>query len=88
MAAGLPFTGLRDFAVDPRMWLYVPQRVALAQRVVPMTIIADRLQLAAAAPDPDLTAIRRHFPALGIDIVIAPADEIDRVLSHTEGTAD
>jgi hypothetical protein len=86
MEAGLPFTGLRAFTVDPRMWLYVPHRTAVAQQVVPMTIIADRLQLACATADPDLSPIRRHFPELRIDVVIAPANEIDRVLSHAQGT--
>ncbi len=84
MDAGLPYTGLREFTVDPRMLLYVPYRVAVAQRIVPMTIIANRLQLASAVPDPDLTSLRRHFPGLEIDITIAPAAEIDSVLRRAE----
>lgn len=87
MDAGLPYTGLRDFAVDPRMWLYVPHAVALAQQVVPMTLIGNRLQVASAGSSPDLSVIRKHFPALQIDVTIAPAAEIHRVLAaHSDGT--
>lgn len=87
MDAGLPYTGLRGFDVDPRMWLYVPHPVAVAQQVVPMTLIGDRLQVASATPDPDLSTIRRHFPALEIDVSIAPAAEIRRVLAaHPDGS--
>jgi hypothetical protein len=87
MDTGLPYTGLRGFDVDPRMWLYVPHVVALAQQVVPMILIGDRLQVASATPEPDLSVVRRHFPMLEIDVTIAPAAEIRRVLaSHPDGT--
>jgi hypothetical protein len=86
LEAGLPYSGLRDFVVDARLWHYVPYRTALGLQVVPMTLIGDRLQLASAVPSPDLDALLRHFPALHVDIVIAPATEIDRVLSHAQGS--
>lgn len=83
--AGLRTTSLRDFTADPRMWHYLPLHEALELRVVPMTIIGDRLQVASATPDPDLDGLRRHFPVLQIDVVLAPADEIDRVLAAAQG---
>jgi hypothetical protein len=86
LESGLPYSGLRGFVVDPRMWHYVPHRTARALQVVPVTIIGDRLQLASAVPSPDLGPVLRHFPALAVDIVIAPATEIDRVLNHARGS--
>ncbi|WP_354699412.1 hypothetical protein DSM112329_05128 [Paraconexibacter sp. AEG42_29] len=84
-AGGHKSTTLQDFEADPRMWHYLPLHEALEQRVVPMTIIGNRLQVASATPDPDLAVLHRHFPALQIDVVIAPANEIDRVLAHAQG---
>lgn len=84
--AGPTTTALRDFVADPRMWHYLPLHEALELRVIPMTIIGNRLQVASAAPAPDLDSLRRHFPTLQIDVVIAPANEIDRVLAHAQGS--
>ncbi|MCW3013367.1 MAG: glycosyltransferase [Solirubrobacterales bacterium] len=86
MDAGLPYSGLRDFTVDARMWHYIPYRTALELRVVPMTLVGDRLQVVSAVPSPDLRRVLAHFPALRIDVVIAPAAEIDRVLAGVHGT--
>jgi hypothetical protein len=84
--AGLPFTALDGFVADPRMFHYLPLRAALELRVLPMTLIGDRLQVAAATATPDLVALRRHYPNLQVDLVVAPAEAIDRVLAHAEGT--
>lgn len=86
-AAGLPFTDLQGFAADRRMFHYLPLRDAVELRVLPMTVIGDRLQVAAAGVAPDLSALRRHYPNLQVDVVVAPAAAIDRVLADAQGPA-
>lgn len=86
LSNGLAYTGLRDFEPDPRLWHYIPVSFAVSNRVVPMLIVGDTLKVAAAEPDPDLTQLKTRFPALAVDIVIAPAPEIDRVLERAQRT--
>ncbi|MTD46128.1 hypothetical protein GKE82_18015 [Conexibacter sp. W3-3-2] len=88
LAANLPYTGLRGFDVDARLWRYVPLQLALKERVVPLTLVADELKVAAAHADPDLSALRTHFPNLRIGVVIAPAAEIDAALARVQGPQD
>lgn len=88
LAANLPYTGLRDFDVDARLWRYVPLQLALKQRVVPLTLVGDELKIAAAHPDPDLGSLRTHFPNLRLGLVIAPAVEIDAALARAQGPED
>jgi hypothetical protein len=85
MRSGLPFTGLRDFDCDPKLFHYVPLPMAVAQRVVPVVIVGDTLKVASAGPNPDISLLRRRFPALTVDIVIAPGREIDAVLQRAQG---
>jgi hypothetical protein len=84
---GLPYTGLRDFEPDPRLFHYVPLTYALANKLMPLLIVGDTLKLASAAPNPDLSLLRKRFPALTVDIVIAPGPEIDRVLERAQRTS-
>src|SRR4051812_21952119 len=77
--AGLPFTGLRDFRPDARQWGQVAPDWALRERVVPLVVVGGRLKLAAARPDPDLSALAGAYA--GVDVVIAPAAEIDAALA-------
>ena len=83
--AGLPYTGLRGFEVDPRLWRYVPLTVALTERIVPVILVGDVLTVAATRPDPDLAHLRRHFPNLQVSVAIAPAAEVDHVLHRAQG---
>jgi hypothetical protein len=85
MRSGLPFTGLRDFRCDPRLFHYAPLPLALAQRVVPIVIVGDTLKLASASPHPDISLLKQRFPYLAVDIVIAPGREIDAVLERAQG---
>lgn len=85
LQSGLPYTGLRDFEIDPRLLRYVPLRVATEEQIVPVVLIANTLTIAAPRPQPDLTTVRKHFPHLGIDVVIAPATEIAAALRRAEG---
>jgi hypothetical protein len=77
--AGLPFTGLRDFRPDERLWGRVAPEWAVRERVVPLVVVGDRLKVAAARPDPDLSALAGAYA--GVDVVIAPAAEIDAALA-------
>lgn len=85
--AGLPYTGLRDFTPDPKLFSYVPLSLATREVVVPVILVGDTLKVASARPDPDLSLVRSRFPYLSIDIVIAPAPEIDLALQRVPGTS-
>lgn len=86
MRHGLPFTGLRDFELDVRLFHYVPMPFAIQHRLLPMLVVGDTLKVASAVPDPDLSLLRTRFPYLAVDIVIAPGPEIDRVLERAQRT--
>jgi hypothetical protein len=88
LATNRPFTGLRDFTPDPKLFRYLPVAVAREQQVVPLLLVGDTLKIASAAADPDLQVLSSRFPALAVDIVIAPAAEIAAALDrmHPEGT--
>jgi hypothetical protein len=76
LRAGRPFEGLRGVRLDHRLFLYLPLAHARAERICPLLLVGDRLTLASAYPDPDLTPIARRFPNLELDLVISPRDEI------------
>lgn len=86
--AGLPYTGLRGFEVDPRLWHYVPQRLAVTERIVPVILVGSTLTIAATHPDPDLSHLRDAFPNLQLSVAIAPAPEIDHLLGQLDPTPD
>jgi hypothetical protein len=83
---GLPYTGLREFDADQRLFHYVPLQYAVQHRILPMLIVGDTLKIASATPEPDLSLLRTRFPYLAVDIVIAPGPEIDRVLERAQRT--
>lgn len=85
LQSGLPFSGLRGFEVDPRLLHYVPLKHAREALVAPMILIGNALKVASATPDPDLAPVRDHFPNLTVEIVIAPAAEIDAALGRVQG---
>jgi hypothetical protein len=85
LEAGLGYTGLRDFEPDPKLFHYLPPTLAAREQTVPVILVGDRLKVASARPDPDLSLVRRRFPYLAVDIVIAPAAEIDRALQRASG---
>lgn len=80
----LPYTGLRDFEPDAKLFHYLPISYALQHRIVPLLVVGDTLKVAASLPDPDLSLLRTRFPYLTVDIVIAPGSEIDRVLEDAQ----
>lgn len=77
LAHGLPYAGLRDAVHDASV---VPEEAARAARVVALRAGPDRVRLAAAEPEPDLSALRPHLGDRRAEIVIAAADEIDAIL--------
>jgi hypothetical protein len=84
---GLPYTGLREFTADPRLFHYVPLPYAVQHRILPMLIVGDTLKVASAVPEPDLSLLKTRFPYLAVDIVIAPGPEIDRALERAQRTS-
>ncbi len=87
LRSGLPFCGLRGFAVDPRLWHYVPTEIARRERVVPVVLVGDVLKVAAPSPDADLARVRRSFPQLEVELHLARPDEVDEVLAREEPVA-
>lgn len=79
---GLAFTGLRGFTVDPRLLHYVSRTEAEARCVVPVVLVGDTLKLASATPDPDLAFLRARFPALRVEVVLAPRSAIEAALAR------
>ncbi|HET7567398.1 MAG TPA: hypothetical protein VFJ91_05360 [Gaiellaceae bacterium] len=74
--SGLPFTDLRDFVPDERLFLYVPLVNAISERVVPIVLVDDRLHVASVYLQPRLEGVRRHFPKLDLAIEIAPRGQV------------
>jgi hypothetical protein len=80
--AARPFTGLRLFVPDPRLFVYLPVAIAVRERVCPLVLIGDSLKLASAFLDPDLSYLERRFPNLAVDLGIAPRSEILEALNR------
>jgi hypothetical protein len=85
---GLPFTGLRGFAADPRLFHYVPRDAAVARCVVPVVLVGDTLKLASATPDPELADVRARFPALRVEVVVAPRSAVEAALARAPAEAE
>jgi hypothetical protein len=84
LEANRPFTGLRDFTPDPKLFRYLPATLARSQQLVPLLLVGDSLKIASSIPNPDLSLLQRRFPALSVDIVIAPATEIAAALERMQ----
>ena len=82
MRSGRPYEGLRDFAPDPRLFLYVPLGVAIRERIVPLLLVSDTLVVASAYLDPDLSVVRERFPNLTVEVAVAPRGEILEALTR------
>lgn len=76
-AHGLPYAGLRDERHDSAI---VPDDLARASRVVALRAGVERVRLAAAEPEPDLSGLSDHLAGRTAEIAIAPRDEIDAIL--------
>ena len=85
MQSGVPYVGLRDLSPDPNLMLYVPASVARSGESVPLSLDQNRLQLACATPDADISPIRTRFPRLELELCISPADEISQLVARMSG---
>lgn len=74
--SGRAFQGLRGVVADARLFLYVPFSVANRERLLPLRLAGDTLQIASAFLDPDLGYLEGRFPNLHVDLVVSPRDEI------------
>jgi hypothetical protein len=77
---GLPFVGLRDHAHDPDLDRLVPPDAARTARAIPLTADDDRIRLAVADPDTDLSTLDRYLAGRQVDLALAPREEIDTIL--------
>jgi hypothetical protein len=82
LRSGRPFLGLRGFAPDHRLFLYVPLHVAQRERLVPLVLIGDSLKIACAYLDPDVEFLRQRFPNLHLDLVVSPRREVLEALQR------
>jgi Type II secretion system (T2SS), protein E, N-terminal domain len=76
---GLRYSGLRDIELDPRLLLYVPLEICERETVLPLSVTEEVLQVATAYPDPDLELVQGRFPALEVELVLAPLERIDEL---------
>jgi hypothetical protein len=88
--AGLPYVGLRDCERerDTPVSRIVPARAARAARVLPLHADEERIRLAVADPGADLSALAPHVGARRVELVIAPADELDALLGPPDREPD
>jgi Type II secretion system (T2SS), protein E, N-terminal domain len=77
---GLPFVGLRDHAHDPDLDRLIPPDAARTARAIPLTADDDRIRLAVADPDADLSTLDKYLAGRQIDLALAPREEIDTIL--------
>jgi hypothetical protein len=77
---GLPFVGLRDHAHDPDLDRLIPPDAARAARAIPLTADDDRIRLAVADPDTDLSTLDKYLAGRQVDLALAPGEEIDTIL--------
>jgi hypothetical protein len=77
---GLPFVGLRDHAHDPDLDRLIPPDAARAARAIPLTADDDRIRLAVADPDTDLSTLDKYLSGRQVDLALAPREEIDTIL--------
>lgn len=78
--SGLDMVGLRGLALDPRLFHYLPLDICERERVVPIDVDADRLTVATAFLEPDLSLVEQRFPALPVELQIAPHGEVREAL--------
>jgi hypothetical protein len=77
---GLPFVGLRDHAHDPALDELIPPDAARTARAVPLVAYDDRIRLAVADPEPDLSTLGPYLNGRQIELALAPREELDVIL--------
>jgi Type II secretion system (T2SS), protein E, N-terminal domain len=80
--SGFPYRGLRHFAPDHRLFLYLPVHVAQRERVCPLELDDGELLVASAYLDPDLTHVTERFPGVSISLAVSPRSEVLEALQR------
>ena len=77
---GMPYVGLRDHAHDPELDHLIPPDAARTARAIPLTADVDRIRLAVADPEPDLSALDPYLSGRQVHLALAPREELDKIL--------
>jgi hypothetical protein len=77
---GMPYVGLRDHAHDPALDHLVPPDLARTARVIPLAADDDRIRLAVADPEPDLSALDPYLSGRQVHLALSPREELDKIL--------
>ena len=85
--SGCELTSLRGVEPELGLFLYLPLDLAERETVFPLILVGDRLTVASAFLDPDLSAVAAHVPKLELDVVIAARAEIRALLEQIRGGA-
>jgi MshEN domain len=80
--SGRMYVGLRGHVPDPKLFAYIPAELALRERVLPLIFEDGTLRVAVATAEPDLSLVRVRYPNLELELVCAPADEIQIALDQ------
>ncbi|MBA3842278.1 MAG: hypothetical protein H0X39_06615 [Actinobacteria bacterium] len=80
--SGRTFAGLRHTVPDHRLFLYLPLHVAQRERIIPLSLVENRLTIACAYLDPDLSAVADRFPNLELELLVSPRVEILQALQR------
>jgi Type II secretion system (T2SS), protein E, N-terminal domain len=77
---GLPYVGLRDHTHDPDLDRVIPPDAARTTRAIPLAADDDRVRLAVADPDTDLSPLDRYLNGRHVELALAPRDELEAIL--------
>ncbi len=80
--SGRMFVGLRGHVPDPKLFAYIPAELAVRERVLPLIFEDGTLRVAVSSAEPDLSLVRVRYPNLELELVCAPADEIQASLDQ------
>ena len=82
--AGRELTTLAGVEPDGGLLLYLPLDLAERETVFPIILVGDKLVVASAFNDPDLSVVERHFPKLEVEVAIAPRSEIRDLIARSK----
>ena len=85
--AGRELTSVAGVEPDAGLLLYLPLDLAERECVFPVILVGDRLVVATAFNDPDLSAVESHFPKLDVELTIAARSEIRTLIDRAKGGA-
>jgi hypothetical protein len=77
---GLPYVGLRDHAHDPDLDRLIPPDAARRARATPLAADDDRVRLAVADPNTDLSTLDPYLAGRQVELAVSPREELDTIL--------